>query len=62
MSAPTVISADVLRVDAAREVERISSRIRDIVFLQLKRKGIVVARLRRDRQQRGGLSVRPSRR
>ena len=43
MSAHTVVSADVLRVDPARETERIASRIRDIVFQQLKRKGIVVA-------------------
>ena len=43
MSAHPVVSADVLRVDPARETERIASRIRDIVFQQLKRKGIVVA-------------------
>jgi len=43
VSAHTVVSADVLCVDPARETERIASRIRDIVFHQLKRKGIVVA-------------------
>jgi NAD+ synthase len=39
---PTV-SADVLRIDPARETERIAARVRDIVYQQLKRKGIVVA-------------------
>ncbi len=36
------ISADLLRIDAARETEKITSRLREIVFNQLKRKGAVV--------------------
>ena len=42
MSTHTVVSADILRVDPARETERIAARIRDIVFNQLKRKGAVI--------------------
>ncbi len=42
MSAVASISADVLRIDAAAETERIVVGIRDIVFRQLKRRGAVV--------------------
>ena len=42
MKAGETISADVLRVDAAQETERIVTRIREIVFRQLKRRGAVV--------------------
>lgn len=42
-SVANMIRADVLRIDAAAEVERISSHIRDTVFSQFKRKGAVVA-------------------
>ncbi len=38
-----VFTKDVLQIDCAREVERTTARIREIVFGQLKRKGIVVA-------------------
>jgi len=34
---------DLLRIDPAREVERISNAVRDIVFTQFKRKGAIVA-------------------
>jgi NAD+ synthase len=37
-----VITADVLRLDPARETERIVSCIHDVVFNQLKRKGAVI--------------------
>jgi len=43
MSAAPFSSADVLRIDAAREVERIEAAIREQVFRQLRRKGTVVA-------------------
>jgi len=43
VSAYAAISPDVLRVDPAQETERIASWIRDLVFRQLNRKGIVVA-------------------
>lgn len=42
MSTHMAITADVLRIDAAREVERISATLRDQVFNQLKRKGAVI--------------------
>src|SRR5688572_5682196 len=35
-------SADQLKIDANQEVERISASIREVVFKQLKRKGVVV--------------------
>ena len=34
---------DVLRIDPAREAERIANTVRDIVFMQFKRKGAIVA-------------------
>jgi len=42
MSAKPVISPDLLRIDAAGEAERIAAGIRDIVFGQLKRGGVVI--------------------
>ncbi len=42
MSTRLAITADVLRIDPAREVERISASLRDQVFNQLKRKGAVI--------------------
>jgi NAD+ synthase len=42
MSTSTAISPDILRIDPARESERILTGIRDLVFNQLKRKGAVV--------------------
>jgi len=36
-------TADLLRIDAAGEVDRIATRIRDIVFSQFRRKGAIVA-------------------
>ena len=42
MSANSGVSPDVLRIDPAQETERIAARVREIVFGQLKRKGIVV--------------------
>jgi NAD+ synthase len=42
MSSCSAISPDVLLLDAARETERIAASIRDIVFNQLKRKGVVI--------------------
>lgn len=36
------MSADLLKIDAAAEVEKISARIREVVFHQLKRQGAVV--------------------
>jgi NAD+ synthase len=41
-SASTALSADILRIDPARETERIVAAIRDQVLHQLKRKGAVV--------------------
>jgi len=43
MNAAVPLSADALRLDPAAETERITSRIREMVFHQLKRKGAVVA-------------------
>lgn len=43
MSLSATLSSDILRVDAAAEVERITTAIRDVVFNQLKRKGAVIA-------------------
>jgi asparagine synthetase B (glutamine-hydrolysing) len=34
--------AELLRIDAASEVERIANAVRDLVFKQLKRKGAIV--------------------
>jgi NAD+ synthase len=42
MSASPAVSADVLRIDPARETDRIVVSIRDIIFTQLKRKGAVI--------------------
>jgi NAD+ synthase len=42
MSTGPLVCPDMLRVDPARETERIVTAIRDIVFDQLKRKGVVV--------------------
>lgn len=42
MSSPSVVSSDLLRIDAVEETEKIITRIRDIVFHQLKRKGAVI--------------------
>jgi len=42
MISGSAISPDVLQVDAARETERITASIRDMVFNQLRRKGAVV--------------------
>jgi NAD+ synthase len=42
MSTSTLISADILQIDAARETERIVAAIRDQVLNQLKRKGAVL--------------------
>jgi NAD+ synthase len=42
MSTSTLISADILKIDAARETERIVAAIRDQVLNQLKRKGAVI--------------------
>ena len=42
MSTQFAISRDILKLDAAAEVERIEARIREIVFRQLKRRGAVV--------------------
>ena len=42
MSASSAVSPDVLRIDAATETERIVAGIRDIVFRQLKRRGVVI--------------------
>src|SRR5579872_1208299 len=42
MSAAAVISPDVLRIDPAREAERIVEHIRRTVFTELKRRGAVV--------------------
>jgi NAD+ synthase len=42
MSAKPAISPDLLRIDAAGEAERIAAGIRDIVFGQLKRGGVVI--------------------
>jgi NAD+ synthase len=35
-------ATDLLRLDAARETERLTEKIREIVFTQLKRKGVVI--------------------
>ncbi len=43
MNPHSAVSADVLRIDPAQETKRIAVRVRDLVFQQLKRKGIVVA-------------------
>ena len=49
--------ADVLRIDAAKEVDgRIAHMIRDVVLKQFKRKGAVVG-VSEDRQQRSGSAV-----
>lgn len=42
MSAICAVTPDLLKLDAAAEVERIENRIREIVFQQLKRKGAVL--------------------
>ena len=42
MNSTSVTLGDLLRIDAAEETEKIVSRIRDIVFHQLKRKGAVI--------------------
>ena len=42
MSSSTAVSADILRIDPARETERIVEGIRDQVLHQLKRKGAVI--------------------
>jgi len=42
MSVSSVVSSDILQIDAARETEKIAGRICDIVFNQLKRKGAVI--------------------
>lgn len=42
MITSSAISADILRIDPARETERILANIRDVVFNQLKRKGAVI--------------------
>jgi len=42
MNPAPAISADILRIDAACEIERITASIRDMVFRQLSRKGGVV--------------------
>ena len=42
MSAKPAVSPDLLRIDAAGEAERIAAAIREIVFRQLKRGGVVV--------------------
>jgi NAD+ synthase len=42
MSTRTAVTADILRLDPAREVERIGESLRDLVFNQLKRKGAVI--------------------
>lgn len=42
MSTPSVVSAPLLKIDPARETERIVAAVRDIVFNQLKRKGAVL--------------------
>lgn len=43
MSAATMITPDLLRLDAAAETERITANIKECVFSQFKRKGAVVA-------------------
>lgn len=42
MSSISMISPNILQVDAGRETDRIVARIRELVFSQLKRKGAVV--------------------
>src|SRR5579862_3497212 len=42
MSTSSMISPDILRIDVARETERIVESIRDMVFNQLRRKGAVI--------------------
>lgn len=42
MSTAATVRKDLLRLDCAREAERICSRIREMVFGQLKRKGAVI--------------------
>ncbi len=42
MASSTMICPDILRIDAAQEVERITAGIRDLVLHQLKRKGAVI--------------------
>lgn len=42
MGSSTMICPDILRIDAARETERITAGIRDLVLHQLKRKGAVI--------------------
>ena len=43
MGVANLIAAEPLRIDAAAEVDRIASGIRDIVFSQFRRKGAIVA-------------------
>jgi len=43
MSVANLITADILRINAAAEVERITASIKESVFSQFKRKGAVVA-------------------
>src|SRR5271166_1792622 len=42
MTAACAVSPEVLRIDPAREAERILAGIRDVVFGRLKRKGAVI--------------------
>jgi NAD+ synthase len=42
MSTIPMVTPDILRIDAARETERIVESLRDIVFNQLRRKGAVI--------------------
>jgi len=42
MSAGTLVSADILRIDPVRETDRITEGIRDLVLNQLKRKGAII--------------------
>lgn len=42
MTSGTIVSPDILQLDARAETERIAARIREQVFVQLKRKGAVV--------------------
>jgi len=43
MSIPSATGSDLLRIDAAKESDRIAAAIRDIVLVQFRRKGVVVA-------------------
>ncbi len=42
MSAPSVVSPDLLKIDAAAETEKIAERIREIVVRQFRRQGAVI--------------------